>query len=346
MKQYLMSACLGESEYAELTERIETENRKNLQIFTAIALFFLCVMILISPVNALSRGNLAAYATAAVFVIIIRVIARTRKGTVLPLVYLFEAALLGFGIALGVVTSPTSAAGTFVALLLTVPLLFVDRPLRVILLILCADAIFIPFVFLNKPRDIWSNDLINACIYGAISMIVSSYMMRVKLESYRNEEIISKMANMDTMTGLKNRNCFETDREKHIGLHAADVFCVYVDVNGLHELNNRKGHAAGDAMLVFIAHELKAAFCQDDVYRMGGDEFLVCGTNKKEQEILMHLDLFKTAVRQAGYHVAVGVEYRCEPVSDMEEMVRQSEQKMLEDKSSFYKNTEWDRRKR
>jgi len=165
MKQYMMSACLGESEYADLTDRIETENHKNLRIFSTVALVFLSAMILISTVNALAHANLIAYTAAAVVMIIIRGLSTAPIATTLPLVYLFDAVLLGFGIVIGAVTSPTSAAGTFIALLLTVPLLFVDRPLRIMLLILCSDGIFAALVVLNNPSDIWANDPDNFCIF-------------------------------------------------------------------------------------------------------------------------------------------------------------------------------------
>ena len=39
-----------------------------------------------------------------------------------------------------------------------------------------------------------------------------------------------------------------------------DFSCVYVDVNELHLCNNKFGHAAGDAMLLYIANTLKKVF--------------------------------------------------------------------------------------
>ena len=53
------------------------------------------------------------------------------------------------------------------------------------------------------------------------------------------------------------------------------AICVYIDANGLHELNNERGHEAGDLMLRFVADSLMEQFPRGSLYRVGGDEFVV-----------------------------------------------------------------------
>ena len=53
------------------------------------------------------------------------------------------------------------------------------------------------------------------------------------------------------------------------------AICVYIDANGLHELNNERGHEAGDLMLRFGAESLMEQFPKGSLYRVGGDEFVV-----------------------------------------------------------------------
>ena len=48
---------------------------------------------------------------------------------------------------------------------------------------------------------------------------------------------------------------------------------VYVDVNGLHEHNNEKGHGVSNEMLKMVAGMLKNDFGYKHTYRLGGDEF-------------------------------------------------------------------------
>ena len=53
------------------------------------------------------------------------------------------------------------------------------------------------------------------------------------------------------------------------------AICVYIDANGLHELNNERGHEAGDLMLRFVAESLMEQFPKGSLCRVGGDEFVV-----------------------------------------------------------------------
>ena len=48
------------------------------------------------------------------------------------------------------------------------------------------------------------------------------------------------------------------------------AICVYIDANGLHELNNERGHEAGDLMLRFVAESLMEQFPKGSLYRVGG----------------------------------------------------------------------------
>ncbi len=55
----------------------------------------------------------------------------------------------------------------------------------------------------------------------------------------------------------------------------AQLLLMYVDVDGLKQVNDRLGHAAGDALLVAAAETLRATFREGDVLaRIGGDEFV------------------------------------------------------------------------
>lgn len=83
------------------------------------------------------------------------------------------------------------------------------------------------------------------------------------------------MGIIDSLTGLLNRNCFEQTIENLDKNEYRNVACVYIDANGLHNINNRFGHEAGDNMLKAIAQALQSKFGSDKTYRIGGDEFVV-----------------------------------------------------------------------
>jgi diguanylate cyclase (GGDEF)-like protein len=94
-----------------------------------------------------------------------------------------------------------------------------------------------------------------------------------------HEASLSSMARLDALTGLPNRRAFE---EALVKAHArsrrtgAALALVYVDLDGFKGVNDRLGHAAGDAVLVEVARRLQALLRNvDTVCRLGGDEFTV-----------------------------------------------------------------------
>jgi diguanylate cyclase (GGDEF)-like protein/PAS domain S-box-containing protein len=88
---------------------------------------------------------------------------------------------------------------------------------------------------------------------------------------------ISRVAATDDLTGLANRRHFYETLDKAISLarrHGSPLAFVSLDLDGLKEVNDSAGHAAGDAVLTSFA-ALFGALCraEDLAARLGGDEF-------------------------------------------------------------------------
>ena len=103
-------------------------------------------------------------------------------------------------------------------------------------------------------------DIINSCVFGNISAIVSTDMMSVKCQRYLYEQQVAIMSELDLLTGMRNRNAYEQSLSKYPLFCKNSVSCIFADVNGLHELNNTKGHEAGDKMLRFVSEKLMELF--------------------------------------------------------------------------------------
>src|SRR4029077_20041336 len=85
-------------------------------------------------------------------------------------------------------------------------------------------------------------------------------------------------AGTDPLTGLPNRRAFEKQLRSALGRRAADrdLAVLMLDLDGFKAVNDRLGHAAGDAVLLEVAARLRAEVRGGDlVARWGGDEFVV-----------------------------------------------------------------------
>ncbi|MEA5031384.1 MAG: diguanylate cyclase [Sphaerochaeta sp.] len=100
------------------------------------------------------------------------------------------------------------------------------------------------------------------------------------VERKGKEEYLLSLAHSDGLTGLANRRAFDERmdeiRERKKLLHPIGL--MVFDVNDLKMLNDKEGHAAGDALLREVARQLSRWFSgTGDVYRIGGDEFaMIC----------------------------------------------------------------------
>lgn len=94
------------------------------------------------------------------------------------------------------------------------------------------------------------------------------------------ERSAQHQAEHDALTGLKSRAYIESSLDQH--LHSAQsaggaVTLMFIDLDGFKGVNDRWGHAAGDAVLIEAARRLRSLFMRssDIVGRLGGDELVV-----------------------------------------------------------------------
>ena len=182
---------------------------------------------------------------------------------------------------------------------------------------------------LNPQKGFATRKLIeDVAICFSIAMYNKKHLNRTELA-----------ATTDSLTGALNRVAYKKDILLYDEERPEDFCCIYVDVNELHIINNKHGHAAGDEMLIYIANTLKEVFFGHRIYRMGGDEFLVFARGINQENIKEHIEIFIEQLKPKGYNVAIGMSYRSKN-TDCEEMVREAEKRMYEAKAQYYQNKE------
>lgn len=110
-----------------------------------------------------------------------------------------------------------------------------------------------------------------------IMNIENQFMM--EQEYAANLQAAEDKAFKDQLTGVKNKRAY-VDEEERINLQIKTGYdfefgIVVCDINGLKQINDTKGHQAGDAYIKEGCEIICDAFSRSPVFRIGGDEFVV-----------------------------------------------------------------------
>lgn len=119
------------------------------------------------------------------------------------------------------------------------------------------------------------------------------------LAQERNRDLEAARANMefvslhDSLTGLFNRRGLDRALAEYSECPSAHagLTLLHIDLDRFKQINDTKGHAAGDAVLMHIADLLRSSVGPDDlVARIGGDEFVVLLASKPSSDELNALN--------------------------------------------------------
>lgn len=158
---------------------------------------------------------------------------------------------------------------------------------------------------------------------------ISNHQLMAKLE---------QISNMDALTGLNNRHAMhkklkhleEAKKRKPYGV-------INFDLNGLKTVNDEDGHEAGDKMLIRASELLKKAFYNEDVFRTGGDEFIVILEDISREVFDRKLRRFhEAAEKYQDTSFAMGACWS-DGSDEITEVFRIADQNMYEDKEAYYK---------
>ncbi|MGH6770142.1 MAG: GGDEF domain-containing protein [Xanthobacteraceae bacterium] len=122
-------------------------------------------------------------------------------------------------------------------------------------------------------------------------------------------------ADTDPLTDILNRRGFERELARSLAYakrHGTSAALLYVDLDNLKQVNDRHGHAAGDAVLKAVVMVLvRHVRASDVVARLGGDEFAVLMLNCCEADAQVKARAIETAIARttathAGATISAG----------------------------------------
>ncbi len=162
------------------------------------------------------------------------------------------------------------------------------------------------------------------------------------IEKGRHAKQLEIFALTDKMTGLYNRNAFEShaDTEKNLD----GVIAVVVDANGLKTCNDTYGHDAGDEYITIVAEIFNNVFGRyGNCYRTGGDEFCCIIPAGRGANMERLKKLFVTKVYTANleedhqYEIGAAIgsaQYDGNIDTDFRSLIKRADESMYENKKA------------
>jgi diguanylate cyclase (GGDEF)-like protein len=148
------------------------------------------------------------------------------------------------------------------------------------------------------------------------------------------QALLEDAALVDSLTGLPNRRQLMVDLQRLAKSGPTDQTVVgMLDLDGFKAYNDTFGHAAGDALLARLGHELRAAVTAPGrAYRLGGDEFCVIAPTAGIDDLPAFLDRANAALTACGEGFSIGCSHGSvlmpDETSDTEEALQLADQRM------------------
>ena len=169
---------------------------------------------------------------------------------------------------------------------------------------------------------------------------LTTFFVGSEIANQRLVEKLRILSSVDMLTGVLNRNEMNNriDGLRKIGCEEIKgLGIVFADLNGLKRVNDNEGHAAGDLLLKNGAMLLQNIFVGDEIYRAGGDEFMVLMTFTTEEAIVERIAKAKKLSRHYG-NVSFAMGYSFQSVvTDITYALKTADERMYADKEQYYK---------
>lgn len=119
-------------------------------------------------------------------------------------------------------------------------------------------------------------------------------------EKKEAEAKVQKMLYYDLLTGLKNRYCYEEDMAQYLQNPDAKGSIIFIDIRNFKLFNELFGYNFGNKILKEFANLLNIYIPNNlDIYRLGGDEFLIHMPEHDKDEILERISPLQIALSKA-----------------------------------------------
>ena len=204
--------------------------------------------------------------------------------------------------------------------------------------------IVVPFMDHKQIKGVFVVDNPKQNYYQKDFLESLCFFIKTAMEREKEKTKLKNLSYVDSLTYAQNRNHFNEYLEQNRNKELHSLGVIYLDLNGLKEINDKMGHIAGDTLIITASYALQEIFL-DNSYRVGGDEFVVIEQDVSELLFFDQYAKLLKRMKELEISVATGYVWK-ETCSNLSETLQEADQKMYEDKKRYYSLAENDRRSR
>lgn len=204
--------------------------------------------------------------------------------------------------------------------------------------------IVVPFVDDQQIKGVFAVDNPKQNYYQKDFLESLCFFIETAMTREKEKKHLQNLSYVDSLTYAQNRNHFNEYLKKNRCKELHFVGVIYLDLNGLKEINDKMGHLAGDTLIIGASYVLQEIFA-DNSYRIGGDEFVVIEQDVLESEFYSKYEMLLKRMKELEISVATGYIWK-ERCLNLSEILQEADQKMYEDKKRYYSIAQKDRRRR
>lgn len=204
--------------------------------------------------------------------------------------------------------------------------------------------IVVPFMDHKQIKGVFAVDNPKQNYYQKDFLESLCFFIKTAMEREKGKTKLKNLSYVDSLTYAQNRNHFNEYLEQNRNKELHSLGVIYLDLNGLKEINDKMGHIAGDTLIISASYALQEIFL-DNSYRVGGDEFVVIEQDVSELLFFDQYAKLLKRMKELEISVATGCVWK-ETCPNLSETLQEADQKMYEDKKRYYSLAENDRRRR
>lgn len=310
---FLETNDIGFPEYKAIRSKIEQQNTEMLSLIAITFFFCLSILHLLSLGIDTFRIDRALYFIGIIGVFILRILSEEsiEHNKINPkLVGYAKILFFAYGIADGIILHPTASSLVFILMLVSIPILFIDRPIIIITETIMAAASFIFACLIFKTGDALASDLVCTALCGFIAIIVGCHLSHYRCKALDGEQKVYTLLfgvgnNINPVPKAKDdATCKSLSKLSPLSFEGK-LSCICLDTNDICLLDPSQDPKPRTEMLSSVSSIVHELFDDDHIFSHTSKKFIIFATNVTQDKLDVLTNKLNHRIQKAGYSARV-----------------------------------------